>query len=93
MSDGRKGDGGVLCNQAYCIEHPNVVSRIAMLEKGMEGVELSIKEANETLRTLKAEIFQGILNRYPATIVWIISILTAFCSALLTVVLGNYLKG
>lgn len=79
------------CPQGYCSEHPHTLERIAMIEKGLEVVETNSREVKEALEKLRETISNGILNRYPSTIIWIISILTGFCTSLLTVVLGRFL--
>lgn len=92
MSDGRKGETGVTCNQSYCLEHSTTLSRLAMLETALKGVQEDTKDFKDILKEVQKAITNGIMHRYPASIVWIISILTAFSSALLTVVLTRWGK-
>lgn len=61
-----------------------------MLETAMKNVRDDTKEFKDILKEVQKAITNGIMHRYPASIVWIISILTAFASTLLTVVLTHW---
>ena len=76
-------------------EHSRAMERIAILEKGMETVEKGVADAVtrleqvrdltiEEFKIIRKDITDGILSRYPAGVVWVVSILTGTCTALTT---------
>lgn len=76
----------------YCEQHPHTVERLAAMEKGLESLEDGVASCRAMLEEMRKNIANDLIHRYPATILWVISLLTGFCTALLTVVLGHYLK-
>jgi hypothetical protein len=76
-----------------CLQHSNTVERLAAMEKGLKNTEENVANIHKTLEAIREDITNGIMHRYPATILWVVSLLTGFCTALLTVVLNNYVRG
>jgi len=86
------------CSFSGCPEHSRTIERVAILEKGMETVEKGMNDAVsriEQVRDLMTEEFgiirqnitEGIKERYPAGVIWVVSILTGACTALVTALL------
>ena len=83
------------CSYAGCPEHSRTIERVAILEKGMETVEKGMNNAvsrieqvrdlmTEEFGIIRQNIIEGIRERYPASVIWIVSILTGACTALTT---------
>lgn len=94
MSDDKKDT----CVFARCPEHTHTLERVAMLEKGLASLERAMEEntnrmqnihdtVTKEFKLIRDEISNGILRRYPAGIVFIITVLTGICAALLTALL------
>ena len=86
------------CSFAGCPEHSRTVERVAILEKGMTTIEKGMGDAVsriEQVRDLMTEEFgiirqnitEGIKERYTAGVIWVVSILTGACTALVTALL------
>ena len=83
------------CSFAGCPEHSHTVERVAILEKGMTTIETGMSDAvsrieqvrdlmTEEFGIIRQNIIEGISSRYPASVIWIVSILTGACTALTT---------
>ena len=81
-----------------CPEHSHTVERVAILEKGMGTVEKGMNNAVsriEQVRDLmtkefgiiRQNIIEGIKERYTVGVIWVVSILTGLCTALITALL------
>ena len=100
MIESRKGEVNICALKDYCANHPEIIEKVAKLETSVQGVHEQLKEGNETFRDMRKEISEGmlalrnditngILKRYPAGIVIIITILSSACTALLTLYLNS----
>jgi len=92
-----KKDG---CTYTRCPDHTHTLERVAMLEKGSDFIERAMSEnitrieaisnmASQEFKIIREEIANGILKRYPAGIVIVVSILSSACAALLTALFTN----
>ena len=83
-----------------CPDHPHTLERLATMEKGMLGVEGSMKDVVDRLgkmrdttieefRIIRQDIQEGILKRYPLGVVWVISLLTGLVCGLATALFNH----
>lgn len=87
---GEKSNGESCAIAGQCPSHSHTLERLATVEKGMASIEVSMNEVVNRLTTvrdqtmtefklIREDITRGILRRYPAEVVIVISILTGLC--------------